>query len=133
MSGDKELISKLDNLGKKELGKVVRQATRKSSKIVQTETKNLVPVESGDLKKAIKVRSMKRKKGYQGSRTTCLFAGKQKSNMFYGSFQEYGFTTVNGRKIEGKHFMKQAANNVGKRALDNTVEEIRQGINKAVK
>ena len=48
--------------------------------------------------------------------------------MFYGSFQEYGYTTVNGRKIAGKHFMKTAANNVGSRALNQTAIDIKAGI-----
>lgn len=133
LNGDKALVSKLDSLDKKDLSKVVRQATRKNSKIVQTETKNLAPVESGMLKKAVKVRSMKRQKGYVGSKTTVLFAGKTKSNMFYGAFQEFGYTTVNGRKIAGKHFMKQASSNVGPRALASTMLDIKSGINKAVK
>jgi HK97 gp10 family phage protein len=133
ITGDKELLQKLDRLEKRTTKGAIRKGTRQGAKIVQQATKSTVPVKSGALKRAIKVRAMKARKGTIGTRCTISMPGDSKANWFYGSFQEYGWTTVNGRKVAGKHFMKQASSQSGQKALDTALNTIKDEILKAVK
>ena len=133
ITGDKELMKKLERLEKRTTKAAIRKGTCKGAKIVQQATKSTVPVKSGALKRAIKVRSLKASKGTIGTRCTISMPGDSKANWFYGSFQEYGWTTVNGRKIAGKNFMKTASNQAAPRALDTVLATIKDEIMKAVK
>ena len=131
LEGDKKLIAKFQSLEKKDAKAAARKGTRAGTKIVTAEAKVLSPVDTGTLKNAIKTRSAGRlKDGAVGTITTIAMKGKTKSNWYYGAFQEYGWTTVNGRKIAGKHFMKEAADQKGPQALDAALNVIRTEIEK---
>lgn len=98
LSGDRQLLAKLDRLSKKDSRAVVRKAARKAAKPVMQQARANAPVKTGALKKSIKVRAIKRSRTRIGVRisTTGLesvFQGKQ----FYGAFQEYGWKP-GGRK-----------------------------------
>lgn len=62
LTGDKELQRKLKALQGKDQKKVVRKALRAGGKIILAESKRLVPVDSGRLKKSLKLRAAKGKR-----------------------------------------------------------------------
>lgn len=131
LTGDKELIKKLSSLEKRDAKAAIRKGTRAGSKEITQEAKAMAPVETGKLKQAIKTRAAKRlKRGSVGTVTTVQMQGKTKGNMYYGAFQEYGWTAVNGRKIQGKHFLKNAAEKAGPQALNTAVTIMKSEIEK---
>lgn len=125
IKGDKELIRKLDKLAKKDIKKAIRKGSRAGAKVVQREAKSIAPKDSGQLAKSIKVRSLKRSRSTIGTTASNAFRGTEQ---FYGAFQEYGYTSRGGNKIEGKGFMKQASDNVGEKALRVMIDEMKQVI-----
>ena len=128
LEGGKALERKLKTLPTRVRNKVVRTALRDGAKIVQAETKSLAPVQTGLLKKSLKVRAMKRKKGRIGINVQ-MGAGDYKGETFYGAFVEYGHKLgkrTNGIKraqkkgaavgdsrpmVPGQHFMERAFDN----------------------
>lgn len=128
VTGTTELKVKLDKLANKTLKQAIRKTAKENCKVVQEEAKNTTPQDTGLLARSIKVRTIPRSRVYVGSRVTIRIAGETKTNMGYGAFQEYGFTTKNGRKIEGKHFLKNAALTVSKQVLSNMTNDIQKAI-----
>ena len=89
--GGKELDRKLKALPRKVAKKILRQALRAGAKIILAQAKANAPVATGQLKKSLKVRAMKRtRKGTVGFKVQTK-AGDFKGDEFYGSFLEYGF------------------------------------------
>ena len=79
--------------------------------------------QGGDLKKALRLkaeRSLKGKKVYKITTT------------WYAHFADLGFTTRNGKKIEGSHFLKYALTKHYDEIRDAIIEELSKGIDKAV-
>lgn len=106
VKGLKETIKKLQNLEPKVAKKVVRKTLRTGAKIMQTEVKQNVPVDEGNLRKSLKVKAGKRKKGsISVAVTTSAEDNLYKGDQFYGAFQEFGTS-----KMQGKHFMEQSFN-----------------------
>lgn len=66
--GDKELQTKFRLLPIKVQRKLLRQGMRKAGKLVRDEARRLVPVDTGALKKSLKVRAAIRKRGSFGAR-----------------------------------------------------------------
>lgn len=149
VSGLKELDAALKELPNNVAKKHLRTALRAGAKIVQAEAKRLAPVETGALKKSIKVRARKRsRRGGVGIIVTTgnkdsLFKGDQ----FYGGAIEWGWKKVPSFKgkdgkwkslktknprakpelrklIPGKHFLENAAKNRAKEAVDTIVKEL---------
>jgi HK97 gp10 family phage protein len=103
-----KLTRQLRKLEPKNARKAIRKAARAAAKPVQIKAKDLAPVDTGLLRKEIKVRAVKRSRQRIGVRVTIgnrNFVG----DTFYGGFQEFGWTTVNGRRVPGKHFLEAAA------------------------
>jgi HK97 gp10 family phage protein len=86
----KAIDKKLKKLEKRTAKKVVTKELRNTAKVFQKESKTLAPVEKGDLKKSIKVKAMKRKKGRIGV-NAIISEGDFKGDQYYGSFQEFGW------------------------------------------
>lgn len=92
--GGKELERTLAELPLKLQKKVLSKAARKAGNVVKDEARRRVPVDTGALRKALKVRAIKAKMTRRTGRTGVLvgasdkdFTGKQ----FYGSFIEFGY------------------------------------------
>jgi len=120
IEGIKELNKSLEKLGKVPQ-KHVTAAARKGMNIVLKSAKAKAPIDSGDLKKGIKLNGEKSrykgKKVYQvifDSAMNDVFQTKDKDgniNGYYPVSQEYGFFAKNGRYIPGYNFMHYALNN----------------------
>ena len=119
LTGDKKLNRKLKRLAGPDARKVIRQASRVAIKPVRSAAKSQAPHDSGALRRAIRIRAIKRSRSKVGTRITIGekdFTG----STFYGGFQEWGWKTgkrgsQNRTHIEGKRFLKQAADS--KRAM----------------
>lgn len=138
LQGGKELERKLKTLPTRIRNKVVRTALRSGAKLVQAETKQLAPVATGLLRKSLKVRAMKRKKGRIGINVQ-MGAGDYKGETFYGAFVEYGHKV--GKRpgkldkaadsrgsVAGKHFMDEAFENKAQDAADLIESQLKAGI-----
>lgn len=90
VTGEAELDRLLRSLPLKVQKKLSRQATRKSAKeIALPYAKSRVPVDEGDLLRALVVRAMKRSRNRFGH-TVGTKEGAYQGDQFYGSFPEYG-------------------------------------------
>lgn len=145
VQGDKKLLAKLNRLGRTEANKVIRTALRAGSKTIADETKRLAPVgqdrgshKKGTLKRAIKVRAMKRKRGRIGTMVQ-IGQGFFKGATFYGGFVALGHK-IGSRKLGGSRgqvpaneFMKTAVKNKEKQVLSQFGRDVGAGIEKAMK
>ena len=110
LRGFAEFEKKLRALPGKVARKVVRQALREGAKIIQAEAKARVPVDSGKLKKSIKVRAAKSRKKGTAAVVVQTGQGDFKGETFYGAFLEYGHK-LGARRSSAttKDLRKQAA------------------------
>lgn len=151
--GDKEIISKLKKLEKKLTKKIITRAARTAMKPVMQAAKSYAPKQSGTLRKAIKLRALKKnRRGNIGVRVAISdkwFVGK----MFYGAFQEFGWhlgKRENKLRInrqwhgigseddtrpfrDGEHYMEQAYVTQGHGALRRFLVEVPIEIDRAIK
>lgn len=91
--GQKELFAKLSALKRGSFTKVVRAGLKAGANIAKEIIKANTPVDTGALKKAVKVRAGKRR---QKGRITYLVSTSGKANLhtgsvFYGGFVEFGY------------------------------------------
>jgi HK97 gp10 family phage protein len=127
LKGEQDLIRKLRSLTSKDAKAAIRKGTRVGAKIVQASAKVHAPKLTGDLAADIKVRSLVRSQKYVG---TTVRNAMFKGDRFYGGFQELGWKVGSrklgdGRKqVPGRHYMKRAADEVGRQALEATAAEI---------
>ena len=115
-------LTRLAN-GVKRLGqlpqKCVTKAARKGGNVVLREVRQTAPVDTGALKRGIKLKAERnRKKGkkvFQITFTADMNAVFQKKNAlgkvtgYYPASMEYGYFARNGNYIPGYHFMRRAA------------------------
>jgi HK97 gp10 family phage protein len=120
VAGADELIARLRTFKKVKSKKAIRKGSRKGSKIVQAKAKANVPVKSGALQKAIKVRAIKRSRKWAGTTVTTKVA---QGPTYYGGFIEYGT-----KYIKARHFIKQAFEqsraSAGRAFVDGITEEL---------
>ena len=120
LSGDKQLLKKLDNLAKKDIKRAVRKGTRQGNKRVQKKAKETAPKDTGLLRKSIKVRALPRSRVYVG--TTC------KAQVPYAGPLEYGT-----KYVQAREFMQKAAKQEGSKAAEEAAEVIKKEIIEATK
>jgi HK97 gp10 family phage protein len=92
LEGDKELSEMLRKLTKAEFKSAVQTGAKKAMSPVQKTARSLAPKRTGKLKRAIRVRVLKRSRVRVGARVTVghhdnMFKGRT----FYAAFQEYGW------------------------------------------
>ena len=92
LEGEKELSEKLRSLTKSEFKSAVQTGAKKSMAPIQKTARAIAPKNTGKLKRAIRVRVLKRSRVRVGARVTVgihdnMFKGKT----FYAAFQEYGW------------------------------------------
>lgn len=113
--GDKKLQKLLDTLPAKFSKKAIRKGTREGTKIVTKAAKSNAPKgETGALRKGIKTKAMKAKRGYIG--TTTQLSDKN-FRTFYGPMTEYG---TQFQKAQG--FLKKASEDKGEQATQKAAE-----------
>lgn len=117
---DRRLMSLEPKLQKK----VIRKAQRDGAKDVLAAAKSLAPVKSGALKKNLKIRTIKRKKGQVGldiGTAAKDFTGDQ----FYSSFLIYGTKKI----PKGKHdFLTPAYEQTNDKVRNKIIDQIQMGI-----
>lgn len=100
--------------------KCVTKAARKGGNVVMKAVKDAAPVDTGALKRGLKLKAEKsRKKGKKVYEITFPASENdvfQKRNAdgeitgYYPVSQEYGYFARNGRYIPGYHYMRESAN-----------------------
>lgn len=137
IEGVSELIAKLQLLENLPQSIVTNAAKKGASMALKFAQANLQPVngeflgrqgkknshQGGDLKKAMKLKVEKSKKGKKVYRVT---------TDWYAKFKDMGFTTRNGKKIEGSHFLKYALTQHYDEIRDTIIEEMSKGVDKVV-
>lgn len=101
IEGIDRLMSKLRDVMKTKARKAVRKGSRPAAKIVAAKAKDLVPVDTGELKKVIKVRALPKSRKWAGAMATVKVEG---GPTYYGGFVELGT-----KKMRARHFMRRAA------------------------
>lgn len=122
VEGAKELEKKLLSLEPKLGRKIIRQALRKGAKLILNQAKANVPVDTGDLKKSLKVRAMRKRRhryGVMVATSEGWFEGEQ----FYGGFIEFGT-----HKMAAQPFVRPAFDSEKDAAEKTIVDEIKQGL-----
>ena len=122
LTGDKRLNKKLAKLAGKDARKVIRKAVRPALKVVQKQAKKEAPRDTGALRRAIRVRAIKRSRTRVGA-SVVLGAPFFTGDTFYGSFLEFGTN-----RIKARGFMKAAAEKKKRQALAIYKRGIRNGI-----
>lgn len=125
------LIKDLESLGLSDsrTKTVLRQGMRKAAKPILQELKDLVPKDSGQLRKSLAIINGKMRRGnppsvYVGPRVKGAYADKNKSG-FYFFFLEYGF-----RGKPGLRMLDKAASSKGNLAINSVIDEIKKIIDK---
>ena len=120
---------KLKNMEPKLAKKIVRSSLRKAAKPVLQAAKANCPYLSGDLKKSLKVRALKKRKhsyavGVSSSNKKHWYKGDQ----FYAAFIEFGTN-----KMPARPFLRSAYDTQGERARKILINELKAGIAGATK
>lgn len=116
----KELEQALKGLEPKVAKQIVKKAMRKGMKLIQSAAKDKAPFETGQTKKAIKVRAAKL--GRKGIGIDVKVGeGDYKGETFYASFLEYGTS-----KMPPKPFMRPAYDSKKDQAENVTMNEIKE-------
>lgn len=126
--GVRRIDKALADLEPKIQKKILRDGLKAGAKIVADEAKLKVPVDSGDLKKSIKVRAGKRAGRGKIRRTVVTGKGFFKGQEFYGGFVEFGT-----RKMRARPFMRPAYEAKKKQAKNASIDEINRLVQQAVK
>lgn len=92
LQGDRELVDKLKSLTKSEFKSATQTGAKKSLDPVRKTAQAIAPKRTGKLKRAIRIRVLKRSRVRVGARVTVgshdsMFKGRT----FYAAFQEYGW------------------------------------------
>jgi len=117
LKGYKKLDKKLEKLASKDRKKAMRKGARASAKIVQKKAKQLAPKASGELRKSIKVRSLKRSRRWVGARVV--------SDLQHTWPQESGTEHFKGQK-----YMERAQEITRDKATETYKETVLEEINK---
>jgi len=122
IEGVKKLEKRLKSLEPKVGKGIVRGALKDAAKPLLQEAKERVPVKSGDLKKSLRVRTMKRKKGRYGVEMATK-DGWFKGDQYYGAFLEFGT-----KNMPAKPFMRPAYDNKKDEAASIIKSRIKSGL-----
>lgn len=115
VEGAKELIAALDQMDKRARDKIVKAAARRVLKPVLAKTREIVPVDRGDLKASLAL-SVRSRKGVisAGVRTTKRVRRRKGQERlidgFYGMFVEHGHKIAVGGRLS-KNWLIQAFKN----------------------
>ncbi len=135
LEGGPELERKLAALDRKVAFKISSQALRAGAKVVLKATKARAPKRSGQLRKALRVRAGKRRKG--SIRFSVLTSDKDYTgDTFYAAFVTFGHKVgsrklANRKSVPADPFMEDAFNASRDEATKTIIATIRQGISSA--
>lgn len=118
ITGASALNAALLELSTDVAGRLGENSVRAGARVIAAEARQRVPVETGELKKSIRMFSERNRKA--GERTA--YAG---TRLFYGRFVEFG--TVHQ---SAKPFLRPALDEGGQRAVDKMTDNLSAGINR---
>lgn len=132
ITGIKETDNAIKELGKNLSKKIMRKSMREALKPVQQACKQNAPVDRGNLKKAIKIKAMKKSRKGFGVKVE-IGEGDFKGDTFYGAFQEWGWKTgkrgsENRHEIKGKGYMRKGFDETKESAKEDAIKKIKKGI-----
>lgn len=140
VTGIPELDAKLRSLEPKLAKKIYRRSVRKAAKPVLDTARSLAPVESGDLKRSLKIRAMKRSRRNKHIVGVQVVTGKEwfKGDQFYAAFIEFGapghkFFGKGDAPLEPKPFMRPAHDANGSKVAEVFVSSMRQDLEEAAR
>lgn len=122
VKGLDELRRKLNRLNGQTIGNVAAEAFPKAARPMVERIQSLAPIDTGALRRAIRVHSFINDEGNASFRISIgikNFVGDQ----FYGAMQEFG--TV---KMEAKHFMKRGFEQTESQVAEEAMKLIATGI-----
>jgi HK97 gp10 family phage protein len=128
-----EAEKKLRDLSRKVENRIVRKGLRAGAKVFKTAAQGEAPVRSGTIRRRIKVRAGKRKKG-SISITVGVNAKDFVGEAFYAGFLLYGWRSGprrlgDARKLNpANNFLKRAFDGSQSRATDTALQTISAGI-----
>lgn len=108
-----ELARTLSTLERKVRTKLLKDALKPGAQIIREQAINNCPVDEGDLKRSIKIRAAKRKKGFTG--VAVVTNASTKTDETYAGFVELGT-----RKKQGVGFFRAAFDSKWQNAVDMT-------------
>lgn len=123
VTGIPEIDRKLKTLVPRLQKKVIRQAMRKAMALVTEEARARVPVDTGELRKAIKTRAAKRRRRGEIGVDTRVGEGDFKGETFYGGMVEFGTS-----KMPPRPFMAPAYDGKKDEARRIATDEILKGV-----
>lgn len=88
--GGEELAAALESLGPAMEKKILRSAMREAAKPILDDAKRRAPVLTGQLRKSLKIRAIKRNRKGQVGVVISTAKGFFKGDEFYGAFHEFG-------------------------------------------
>ncbi len=125
LTGDKLLDRKLAQMDRKVQNKMVRDGLKAGLQPILDEAKANAPVKRGLLKRSLKIRGAKRRRGTIG-RAIITKEGFFKGEAFYAGFVEFGTKFIKPRK-----FIKRAFDRRKQQALDTTRREMAKAVREA--
>lgn len=131
-------IKKLEKLPQSQITK----GTRKGANVLLKASKAKAPKRTGKLKRNMVLRPEKtRKRGKKVFQITfqkvekfpdAVKVTKDGTRYYYPSSQNFGFKTIDGGRVEGKHFLDSAIKSKGNEAAKTIVDEIGKEIDKSL-
>jgi HK97 gp10 family phage protein len=137
LEGGPELERKLAELDKKVAFKITSRALRAGAKVILKETKARAPKRSGLLRRRLKVRAGKRRKG--SIRFSVSTSDKDYSgDTFYAAFVALGHKVgsrklPNRKKVAPNRFMEESFDARKRDATEEMIRELRTGIRNATR
>ena len=127
---------KIDGITKKQ----ITPAVRKAMNPVLKAAKQKAPEDTGNLKKALKLKGertcVQGKKVYQvtidNKNKNDIFVkiSKNGNRAYYPASQEHGFATVDGGRVDGKHYLRDAMDDKSPQLASDIVNNIMKNIEK---
>lgn len=140
VTGIPELDAKLRTIEQRLAKKIYRRSVRKAAKPVLDTARSLAPVESGDLKRSLKIRAMKRSRRNKHQVGVQVVTGKEwfKGDQFYAAFIEFGapghkFFGKGEAPLEPKPFLRPAADANKSKVADVFRAEMRRELEEAAR
>ena len=140
LQGYEPVVASLQRMGREGV-KILKKAMREAFKITLKESIRRAPVRSGkgggSLKKSIRLRSMRTRRGQFGFRIVTLHkylpAHSLRTSGFYPAHQELGYTDKGGTYHAGKAYMRGALYDTRQQVIKRTGWLIFQGLTGTIK
>lgn len=126
--GGEELAAALESCGKVMERKILRTAMRQAAAPILAEAKRRAPVLTGQLRKSLRIRSLKRKVNGQVGVVISTAKGFFKGDEFYGAFHEFGT-----KKMPARPFIRPAFEANKAQAITIVGEAVKLGLDDAAR